>query len=144
MDAEAWMPVSWFGGEQKLRFQAAGQWSDSLLPATRRFALGGAYRARAFERSAFLADRGVLLTFEARTPVSIGELFAFVESGYGDGRGDDAESWAYLTDLGLGWEAELLPRLSTRLSWAVPVAARGTGGFDDDGSRVYWSLRYDH
>ncbi|MEQ8859802.1 MAG: ShlB/FhaC/HecB family hemolysin secretion/activation protein [Pseudomonadales bacterium] len=146
IDGQAWMPLSLplLDGEQKLSLRLAGQWSDSLLPATRRFALGGAERARAFDRSAFLGDRGVLAGVELRVPLGLGELLLFAESGYGDGRAEDEHAWALVTDLGLGWSADLAPGLSTRLSWAQPLAARGSGGFDDDGSRWYWSLRYAH
>jgi hemolysin activation/secretion protein len=146
MDAEAWLPLSLPGlaGEHKLRGYVSGQWSDSLLPATRRFALAGAARARAFDRSAFLGDRGVLLGLELRVPVAVGELLLFTESGYGDGRADGAETWAQLTNIGLGWDAELSAALTSRLSWALPVAAEGSDDFDDDGSRWYWSVRYEH
>lgn len=146
VDSEAWMPISLpvLEGEQKLRMRLAGQWSDSLLPATRRFALGGAGRARAFDRSDFLGDRAFLLGAEARLPVRLGELVVFSELGYGDTRGDGEDRWARLSDVGLGWEAELMPSLFSRLSWAFPLSTDGTGGIDDDGSRLYWSLRYQH
>lgn len=145
-ETEAWMPVSlpWFEGEQKLRAHAAGQWSDSLLPATRRFALGGAHRLRAFDRSAFLADRGVLLGLEARLGLPLGELLIFGEAGYGDGRAEGSGSWVRLADVGLGWNMELAPGFSSALSWAVPVASRGSGGFDEDSVRWYWALHYRH
>ncbi|HEX7036541.1 MAG TPA: ShlB/FhaC/HecB family hemolysin secretion/activation protein [Pseudomonadales bacterium] len=144
MDHEAWTPMHLPGldGEQKLLLRLAGQWSDSLLPATRRFALGGPYRARGFDRGTFLGDRGVLLGLEVRQPIRLGELVLFTDLAYGDGRADDAHTWARLSDAGLGWHAELVPGLSSRLSWAVPLSTRGTGGIDDDGSRIYWSLRY--
>jgi hemolysin activation/secretion protein len=146
LDSEAWMPVSLpgLGGEQKLRVHLAGQWSDSLLPATRRFALGGAQRARGFERGTFLADRGVLLGLEARMPIRLGELVVFSETGYGDGRAEDNHRWARLTDVGVGWDAELLPGWFSRLSWALPLVTEGAGGIDDPGSQLYWSVRYDH
>lgn len=143
-EAEAWMPVTLplLEGQQTLRVFGAGQWSDSLLPATRRFAVGGAHGLRAFDRSAFLADRGLLLGLEARVPLPLGELLVFGETAYGDGRAEGNETWVRLTDVGLGWDANLGPGWSSRLSWALPVATRGSGGFDDDGSRWYGSLRY--
>lgn len=144
MDYEAWTPIALPGldGEQKLLLRLAGQWSDSLLPSTRRFALGGPYRARGFDRGTFIGDRGVLLGLEGRVPIRLGELVLFTDLAYGDGRAEQAHSWAQLTDVGLGWQAELVPGLSSRLSWALPLTTRGTGGLDDDGSRIYWSLRY--
>ncbi|MFU8814078.1 MAG: ShlB/FhaC/HecB family hemolysin secretion/activation protein [Pseudomonadales bacterium] len=146
LDADAWMPVSLplLPDGQKLRVRLAGQWSDGLLPATRRFALGGAYRVRGFDRGEFLADRGLLLGLEARAPVQLGELLLFSETAYGDDLAEQGGRWAHLTTVGLGWEAQLLPGLSSRFSWAIPVAAKGSGDIDDDGSRLYWSLRYEH
>ena len=146
LDSEAWLPVSVPGldSEQKLVLRFAGQWSDSLLPATRRFALGGAERARGFDRSTFLADRGLILGVELRSPIRLGEIVVFSELAYGDTRADGEEAWARLSDLGIGWDAELGRALSSRLSWALPLTTRGTGGIDDDGSRFYWSIYYDH
>jgi len=143
-EAEAWMPVNLplLDGQQTVRLFGAGQWSDSLLPATRRFALGGAHRLRAFERSAFLADRGLLVGVEARVPLPLGELVLFGETAYGDARAQGDEAWVRLSDVGLGWDADLGPGWSGSLSWAIPVATRGSGGFDDDGSRWYGALRY--
>jgi hemolysin activation/secretion protein len=146
LDSEAWLPVSlpWLEGEQKLLARLAGQWSDSLLPATQRFALGGAARARGFDRDVFLADRGVLLGLEARIPIRLGELVVFSEVAYGDALAEGNETWARLSDAGLGWDAQLAGALSSRLSWSLPLTTRGTGGIDDDGSRLYWSIRYEH
>jgi len=145
LDAEAWLPLALplLDGEHKLRGYVSGQWGGSLLPATRRFALGGAGRARALDRSAFLGDRGVLLGLELRVPLSVGELLVFAESGYADSRADGRDAWASLTDIGVGWDARLSGALTSRLSWALPVAADGSDGFDDDGSRWYWSMRYE-
>ncbi len=144
LDAEAWMPLALplLAGEQKLRLSAAGQWSDTLLPATRRLALGGAQRARAFDRSTFIGDRGLVLGAEVRTPLAVGELLLFAESAYGDDRTSGAERWAHLGDLGIGWTAVLGPGVSTRLNWALPVTSQGTGDLNDDDARWYWSLDY--
>jgi hemolysin activation/secretion protein len=145
-DADAWMPVRLPlpGDDQKLRVRLAGQWTDGLLPATRRFALGGAHRSRGFDRSAFLADRAVLLGVEARTPAPVGEMLLFTETAYGDDLAGGGRIWAHLSTVGIGWEAELLPGLSSRLSWSVPFSARSNDAIDDDASRLYWSLRYAH
>lgn len=142
MDGQAWMPLP--GDGRKLVLRLAGQWSDSLLPATRRFALGGASRIRAFDRGEFLADRGVLLSLETRSPLALGELLLFAEAGYGDGLAQGAETWAHVTAAGVGWEASLSRSLSSRMTLALPLSAKGTGGLDDEGARLYWSLRYDH
>lgn len=145
-DSEAWMPVSlpWLDGEQKLRGYLSGQWSDARLPATRRFALGGAARGRAFDRSLFLADRAGMMGLEVRVPVGLGELLVFTEAGYGVALGDGGERWVRIVDAGLGWDAELGQGISSRLSWARPLDADGSPGVDGDDDRWYWSLRYEH
>ena len=146
LDSTAWLPLTLPGlpGEQKLELRLEGQWADARLPATRRFALGGAARARGFDRSAFLADRSLLVSVGLRQPLPLGELVVFAERGYGEDLARPDLDWVRVGDLGLGWEAELLPGVSSRLSWAVGDASDDSGGIDDDGSRFYWSLRYDH
>jgi hemolysin activation/secretion protein len=143
-DAEAWMPVDmpFLNGEQKLSARLAGQWANTLLPAPWRFALGGASRARAFDRSSFLADRGIVFSLEARAPLPLGEFLVFTDWGYGDDRAADDHRWRRLGDVGIGWEATLAEGLVSRVSWAEPVATTGSGDWDGNGSRVYWSLRY--
>ncbi len=145
-DSEAWMPVSlpWLDGEHKLRGYLSGQWSDARLPATRRFALGGAARGRAFDRSLFLADRAGMMGLEVRLPVVLGELLVFTEAGYGVALGDAGERWVRIVDAGLGWDAEVGPGIVSRLSWARPLDADGSPGVDGDDDRWYWSLRYEH
>ncbi|MEQ8484176.1 MAG: ShlB/FhaC/HecB family hemolysin secretion/activation protein [Pseudomonadales bacterium] len=145
VDAEIWTPADVPGlpGEQKLVARLAGQWTDRALPATRRFSVGGPLRSRAYDRDELLADRGLLLGVEARHPVAVGELLLFGELGYGDRRGS-ADGWGRVADLGLGWEAALAPGLKHRITVAWPLAVDGTGDIDDDGAKVFWSLRYDH
>lgn len=145
VDAEIWTPVDvpWLRGEQKLLGRLAGQWTDRALPATRRFSVGGAHRARAYDRDALLADRAVLLGLEARHPVTVGELLLFAELGYGDRLGA-ADGWGRVADLGIGWEAAWSRNLKNRITLAWPLAEDGTGDIDDDGAKLFWSLRYEH
>lgn len=144
LDAEAWLPVQIPGlpGEQKLVGRLAGQLGSDGLPATRRFAIGGAHRARAYQRDAFLADSAVIVGVEARHPVTVGELLVFGEFAYGAREGGD--EWGRVADAGIGWQASWRGGLSTRLSLAHPFAEAGSGDIDDDGIRLFWSLRYDH
>jgi hypothetical protein len=145
VDIEGWMPVRVPGltGEQKLVGRLAGQWGSDGLPATRRFALGGAQRARGYERDEFLADRALLLGVEGHHPLAVGELLVFAEFAYGNRR-DAVRDWARVADAGIGWQALLPGGLSTRLTVAWPFAADGSGDIDDDGAKAFWSLRYDH
>jgi hemolysin activation/secretion protein len=106
--------------------------------------LGGFGRVRGFERDAFLADRGALLSLELRTPVPLGEMALFADTSYGEGLNDLTPAWGHLTSLGVGWDADLLPRLTSRVSLALPVAAKGSGDMDDKGFRIFWQLQYEH
>jgi hemolysin activation/secretion protein len=143
LETEAWMPAALPGlpGEQKVVARLAGQWTDAALPTTRCFALGGANRARGIERETLLGDRGVLLGLEVRQPVSVGELLLFGEFAYGDRRGEQA--WGRIADVGLGWQATWPGGVSSRVSIALPFGVAGSGDLDDDGTTIFWSLRYD-
>lgn len=144
VDAYAWKPVRipLFPGEQKLAARLSGQVSDSQLPSSRRLSLGGAARARGFQRNTFLADQGVVIGLDLRMPLPLGELVLFVDSAYGDGRNELLPTWGHLTNVGMGWDADLLPNLVSRFSWSLPVTAKGSADLDDDGSQFYWSLQY--
>ena len=129
-------------GRQKVSVQLRAQLSDMQLPSTRRMALGGVDGARGFERDHFLADSGVMLRTDLRTPLSLGELSLFLDTAYGKNRNELLPGWAHVANLGLAWNVRFGKHLLSSLSWAVPVAAKGTGGLADDGSKLYWSLRY--
>lgn len=144
IDAYAWKPIRipFLAGEQKLVARLTGQISDSQLPSSRRLSLGGFSRARGFERNSFLADRGVVIGLDLRMPLPLGELVVFADSAYGEGRNELTPTWGHLTNVGLGWDADLLPNLVSRFSWAFPVAATGSADLRDHGSQFYWQLQY--
>ena len=68
----------------------------------------------------------------------------FADTSYGEGLNDLTPAWGHLTSLGVGWDADLLPRLTSRVSLALPVAAKGSGDMDDKGFRIFWQLQYEH
>ncbi len=146
LNGYAWRPLDVPGlpGEQKLVARLAGQLSGSQLPSSRRMALGGFARVRGFDRDAFLADRGALLAVELRTAAPLGEVALFADTSYGEGLNDLTPTWGHLTSLGIGWDAGLLPRLTSRVSLAWPVAAKGSNDLDDEGLRIFWQLQYEH
>ena len=146
IDAYAWRPIDLplLSGEQKLALRLSGQLSDSHLPSSRRLSLGGFARSRGFQRNTFIADKGVVVGLDLRIPIKLGELVIFADSAYGDARNELAPTWGHVSDIGVAWDADLLPNLVSRLSWALPVAAKGTGGLDDDGPKFYWQLQYAH
>ena len=146
LGAHAWKPLRLplLSGEQKLALRFSGQLSGSQLPSTLRMSLGGANRARGFERDVFLADQGVVLGVDVRFGLPLGELVLFADAAYGESLNSAAEEWGHVANFGIGWDADLRSNLITRLSLALPVSARGSVGLDDDGAQIFWSLRYEH
>ena len=142
-DAFAWHPLDLplLPGEQKIAAEIHGQFTGSELPSSKRYALGGHLAARAFQRDAYLVDQGGLLRLDLRTPAAIGELSIFADAAYGETLNQQDGNWAYLSGIGVAWSLTLA-NLESRLSWAYPLASDGSGGVEDDGSQIYWSLRY--
>jgi hemolysin activation/secretion protein len=143
-DLFAWHPFDLPGlpGRQKVSVLLKGQFSGTQLPSTRRLALGGVAGARGFERDTFLADQGAVLRLDLRTPLGVGELALFGDLAYGQDQNDLTPGWAHLADLGVSWDVRIGAHLMSSLSWAVPVTAKGNGGLEDDGARLFWSIRY--
>ena len=140
--ASVWTPVDLplIPGLQKLRFSINSQLTDSQLPSTRRMALGGVAGAGAFERGYWIADSGAVAELMLQVPVRLGDLRLFVDTGIGESHNEFDQRWGHLTSLGVGWDVSFEPGIGSRLSWAMPLNARGEGGLDDDGPRIYWSL----
>jgi hemolysin activation/secretion protein len=139
-----WHPFD-FGplpGRQKFALELKGQLAGSQLPSTRRMALGGIGAARGFDRDAYLADQGMVLRGDVRTPLALGELSLFADVAYGKNRNEVYADWAHLANLGLAWEVRVGQHFLSSLSWAVPITHKASGGLDDDGSMLFWSLRY--
>ncbi len=144
-DALAWTPIElpMLSGEQKLVVKLIGQVTDSQLPASLRLGLGGAGHTRGFSRDALLIDHGVIVGLDLRIPLTLGEFSLFADSAYGEGRNELQPFWGHVTSVGVGWDAVIGANLVSRMSWAMPIAAKGTGGLNDAGPRFYWSLQYE-
>lgn len=139
-----WHPfdVGWLPGRQKFSMAFKGQLAGSQLPSTRRMALGGIGAARGFDRDAYLADQGMVLRGDLRTPLRLGELALFADVAYGKNENEIYSGWAHLANLGVAWDVRLGQHFLSTLSWAVPITHKGSGGLDDDGGKLFWSLRY--
>ena len=114
------------------------RWIAGLL------ALGGIGAARGFERDIFLADQGLVLRGDLRTPLALGELALFLDAAYGKDRNELTPRWAHVANLGLSWDVMFGRHLQSSFSWAVPITAKASDGLDDDGAQFFWSLRYAH
>ena len=153
-DTYARLAGNWFGwkpvnvprlpGEQKLVLGLAGQYATSQLPATLQLGLTGARANRGFDRGIAMVDTGILTSLELRTPGPLGEWYAFVDAGYGNSENDRTSAWSAVTSLGLGWDARFNDSLLARLTWALPVTSKQSGGLGDDGPQLFWSLQYAH
>lgn len=139
-----WTPIDLprVPGTQKIALRWQVQYSNSELPATRALGFGGPHLNRGFERTEFLADRGLVLGAELRFPLPLGELVTFVDAAYGNGENDRDQPWAQLTSLGVGWDADWGPGFTSRLSLGIPVAGDGSPGISSPGAQLYWKLQY--
>ena len=145
----AWAPLDlpWLDVRSKLVLDLNWQLANDLLPATLRFGATGPYANKGFEQATVLLDQGVGVTGSMRFDAPVGQWWLFVDATYGEQEGD-FQRWRSLTSAGVGWEGQLLKtaagRLSSRVTLGYPLAHKGTQGLDDDGTQLYWSLRFDH
>ena len=139
-----WHPfdLGWLPGRQKVAVTLKGQLAGSQLPSTRRMALGGIGAARGFDRDAYLADQGMVLRGDLKTPLALGELAFFADVAYGKNKNENYSGWAHLANLGIAWDVRLGQHFLSSLSWAVPITHKASGGLDDEGAMFFWSLRY--
>ncbi|MGI9326910.1 MAG: ShlB/FhaC/HecB family hemolysin secretion/activation protein [Pseudomonadales bacterium] len=139
-----WTPLQlpMLPGEQKFALRWQAQYAVSELPATRALGMGGPHLNRGFERTQFLADRGLNIGLELRFPLRYGELVTFLDSAYGNGENDRDETWAQLTSLGIGWDANWGPGWTSRMSLGLPVSGDGSPDIDSPDTQFYWKLQY--
>ena len=141
-----WWPVDLpiIGAGQKVSISGAGQLSGSHLPSTLRLGIGGVNDVRGFDPGTYMADQGVHVSLGLHFPLPVGELVWFADTAYAVQKNDIATTWAQLTSTGIGWDFEIIPNVTSRLSWSIPLTTKGTGGLEDEGARFYWSLRLSH
>ncbi len=143
-DASGWHPfdLAFLPGRQKVSAQIVGQFSRDRLPSTRRLLLGGITAARGFDRDTYLADRGLIVRGDLRTPLALGEIALFADLAYGENRNALTPGWAHLANLGVSWDVRLGQHFTSSLSLAAPITTKGNGDLNDAGMRFFWSLRY--
>lgn len=145
--ANVWTPVElpWVNVPAKLVVDMRLQATDDLLPATLRMGSTGPFDNKGFTQGTLMLDQGVGVSSALRFDALVGEWWMFLDATYGEQQGS-RQRWAELTSVGLGWEGELLQgstgTLSSRVTLGYPVSHKGTGGMDDEGTQIYWSLRF--
>lgn len=148
-DANVWTPVTlpWLDTRAKLILDARLQAATDQLPPTLRLGATGPYANKGFSQGLVQLDQGVSLTGAMRFDAPVGQWWLFLDAAYGEQNGVQ-DLWRQLSSIGLGWEGMLFEtpagQFNSRITVAYPIAHRGTGGVDDDGTQVYWSLRFDH
>jgi hemolysin activation/secretion protein len=139
--------MPWIDRRAKLVLDMQLQASADLLPPTLRLGATGPYANKGFLQAQALLDSGVGINSALRFDAKVGQWWLFMDSTYGEIEGIN-KRWLHLTSIGLGWEAQLMQSkagsLSSRVTLGYPISHKGTGGFDDDGTQVYWSLQYAH
>lgn len=143
-----WMPFDMpFDQRAKLVLDLQLQASADLLPPTLRLGTTGPYANKGFGQGQALLDSGIAVNGALRFDAAVGQWWVFLDSTYGEIEGLSPR-WLHLTSMGVGWEAQLLQgdagSLSSRITLGYPISHKGTGGFDDDGTQIYWSLQYAH
>ncbi len=140
---DAWRPVNLFGTRARMTLGARWQVTEDVLPPTLRLAGSGPFASKGFEHGRVLLDQGIAVNSTLRFAAPRGDWWLFVDGSYGER--NDLDAWVKLTSVGLGWEAELVDengfRLHSRVTVGYPVAHESSGGFDDDGTQIFWSLR---
>ena len=150
VDTHAWtlVGIPGFTEPQRIGLRLIGQAATTQLPGTLQLGLGGAPRAAAFDPSLVSVDDGVYVGLDLRLKSEFmrwGELHVFADAAYGEQKRQfEADLWAYLADVGLGWTVALPAGLRSELRWSVPLAARGgDDSIDDDGAELLWMLTYE-
>ena len=144
-----WAPLDlpWLNVRAKLVMDLQWQLANDLLPPTLRFGATGPYANKGFEQASTLLDQGVGITGSLRFDAPVGQWWLFMDATYGEQEGL-VERWRSLASAGLGWEGQLMRtqagRLSSRVTVGYPFTHSGTQGVEDDGTQIYWSLRFDH
>jgi hemolysin activation/secretion protein len=145
----AWAPVDlpWLDLPAKLVMDVHWQIANDLLPPTLRLGATGPYANKGFEQATTMLDQGLGLSGSVRFDAPVGQWWLFMDATYGEQEGE-IQRWRSLTSAGLGWEGRLLEtsagQLSSRVTLGYPLSHKGTQGMDDDGTQLYWSLRFDH
>ena len=145
----AWAPVDlpWLDVRAKLVMDVNWQIANDFLPPTLRLGATGPYANKGFEQATTMLDQGLGLSGSVRFDAPVGQWWLFMDATYGEQEGDIAR-WRSLTSAGLGWEGQILQtsagHLSSRVTLGYPLSHKGTQGMEDDGTQLYWSLRFDH
>ncbi len=126
---------------------AQWQLSASELPPTLRLNAAGPHASKGFLQGQTLLDQGLFVSTAARFDAPVGQWWIFWDAVYGEQQGV-SEPWAHLSSAGLGWEGQWLRTsqgaLSSRVTLAYPLSHKGSESIENEGTQIFWSLRFEH
>lgn len=141
----AWRPLGDWASRGVVR--ARWQWSADRLPVVQQASLSQPFANSGLEPYLNGVDSLVELGTQLHFNAPIGEWWWFTDAGFGQ-HNDAEDTWQQLVTTGFGWQAELLAnhygRLSSQITVGHPLVHKSNGELDDDGTQVYWSLRFTH
>ncbi|NET09177.1 MAG: ShlB/FhaC/HecB family hemolysin secretion/activation protein [Symploca sp. SIO2B6] len=146
---------SWIGQFQWVRQIASrnliiGRISTQLTPdsllSLEQFSIGGVNTVRGYSQNQRVADNGVLVSLEARIPITKNpqhlQLAPFLEAGtVWNNRTPDPED-ATLMGTGIGIRWAIRPDLIAQIDWGIPLIAVDDASDSLQSNGVYFSLRY--
>lgn len=137
-----------FGGDVQLVLRGAAQLSNSPLPSTEQFAVGGADTVRGYRENTLVRDQGVAGSVELRVPVirkggdTVLTVVPFADAGYGkDLTGDAAaRDGDALASVGAGLVFAPDPRVSAQLFYGYALVTRSDSRRDPQDVGLHFSL----
>ncbi|MEW6499091.1 MAG: ShlB/FhaC/HecB family hemolysin secretion/activation protein, partial [Cyanobacteriota bacterium] len=118
---------------------------DSLL-SLERFSMGGVDTVRGYQQNQLVADNGILGSVEVRVPLTsdprVVQLAPFFEIGTAWNNQDIDPDSAIIASLGLGLRWLIIPDLSLRLDYGIPLISSGDQGDSLQENGLYFSVRY--
>lgn len=118
---------------------------DSLLPLER-FSLGGVDTIRGYLDGQLVSDNGIFGSAEFRISLTsdprIFQLIPFIDFGTGWNNQTLNPDPATLVSIGIGCRWLIMPDLSLRLDYGIPLISAGQRGDSLQGQGFSFSLRY--
>ena len=108
--------------------------------------MGGVDTVRGYRQNQLIADNGILGSVEVRVPLTsdprVLQLAPFFEIGTVWNNGETNPDPATIASLGLGLGWLVIPNLSLRLDYGIPLISVGDRGNSLQENGLYFSLRY--
>lgn len=118
---------------------------DSLL-SLERFSIGGVDTVRGYRQNQLVSDNGILGSVEVRVPLTsdprVLQLAPFFEIGTAWNNRDIDPNPTTIASVGLGLRWLIIPGLSVRLDYGIPLISVGDRGNSLQENGLFFSIRY--